>query len=92
MALTGGLTYQNPLALFQMWWMTELRTTAKRIADAFNAQALPAGQWVNVDASDVTTEGSLESDDDPQLAVPNTAKASPAQQPGRLTAIGGGAQ
>jgi hypothetical protein len=89
MAMQGGLTYQNPEALFRMWWLTELRPTAKRIADAFNAQALPAGQWVNVDASDITTEGSVESDDDPQ-AAPNTAKASPTQQPGGLTAIGGG--
>ena len=89
MAMQGGLTYQNPEALFRMWWLTELRPTAKRIADAFNAQALPAGQWVTVDASDITTEGSVESEDDPQ-AVPNTAKASPAQQPGGLTAIGGG--
>src|SRR5574337_511030 len=24
MALQGGLTYQNPLALMQMWWLTEL--------------------------------------------------------------------
>ena len=89
MAMQGGLTYQNPEALFRMWWLTELRPTAKRIADSFNAQALPAGQYVTVDASDITTEGSVESEDDPQ-AVPNTAKASPAQQPGGLTAIGGG--
>src|SRR6185503_10182492 len=44
MALQGGLTYQNPLALMQMWWLTELRTTSKRIMDAFSAQLLPAGQ------------------------------------------------
>lgn len=89
MALQGGLTYQNPLALMQMWWLTELRTTAKRIVDAFTAQMLPAGQWVSVDASDITTELNEGSDeDDPQSAV---VKASPAQQPGRLTAIGGGA-
>lgn len=88
MALTGGLTYQNPLALTQMWWLTELRTTAKRIVDAFTAQALPAGQWVSVDASDITQELNEQSDDDdPQSAV---VKASPAQQPNGLTAIGGG--
>ena len=46
MALQGGLTYQNPSALMQMWWLTELRTTAKRIVDAFTAQLLPRGQWV----------------------------------------------
>ena len=43
MALQGGLTYQNPIALMQMWWLTELRTTSKRIMDAFSAQMLPRG-------------------------------------------------
>lgn len=88
MALQGGLTYQNPLALMQMWWLTELRTTSKRIMDAFTAQALPAGQAVTQDATDITVEGSLEAEDDPQLS--QVAKASPAQQPRPLTAIGGG--
>jgi HK97 family phage portal protein len=88
MALQGGLTYQNPLALMQMWWLTELRTTSKRIMDAFSAQMLPAGQWVSQDASDVTVEGSIEAEDDPQLS--QVAKASPAQQqPRPLQAIGG---
>lgn len=87
MALQGGLTYQNPLALMQMWWLTELRTTAKRIADAFSAQALPAGNWVWFDAADITQE-QPESSDDPQLS--QVAKASPAQQPRPLAAIGGG--
>jgi hypothetical protein len=88
----GGLTYNNPISLTQMWWYTELRTTAKRIADAFNAQLLPRGQWVTIDSSDVTTELTNGATDDPQLAEvpPATAKASPAQQPGGLTAIGGG--
>ena len=86
MALVGGLTYQNPLALMQMWWLTELRTTAKRTVDAFTAQMLPRGQWVSVDASDITTEGAT-ADDDPQLS--QVAKASPAQQPRPLQAIGG---
>lgn len=88
MAMQGGLTYQNPEALFRMWWLTELRPTAKRIVDAFTAQLLPRGQWVSVDASDITTEGSVESDDDPQAS--QVANASPAQQPRALTAIGGG--
>jgi len=91
MALQGGLTYQNPLALMQMWWLTELRTTAKRIVDAFTAQMLPRGQWVSVDASDITSElGPDSSSDDPQLS--QVANASPAQQPAGLTAIGGGRQ
>jgi len=87
MALTGGLTYQNPIALMQMWWLTELSTTSKRIMDAFSAQMLPRGQWVSQDATDMTVEGSIEANDDPQLS--GAAKASPAQHPGRLTAIGG---
>lgn len=83
--MTGGLTYQNPEALFRMWWLTELRPKAKMIMEAFSANLLPAGQYVTVDASDITTEGSVESDDDTQQSP--VAKASPAQRP--LTAIGG---
>ena len=74
------MTYQNPIALMQMWWLTELRTTSKRIMDAFSAQMLPRGQWVTQDATDITIEGSIEAEDDPQSS--NVAKASPAQQPG----------
>jgi hypothetical protein len=81
MALTGGLTYQNPVALMQMWWLTELSTTSKRIMDAFSHQMLPRGQWVAQDATDMTLEGSLESEDDPQASEPSSgASASPAQQ------------
>lgn len=87
MALTGGLTYQNPIALMQMWWLTELSTTSKRIMDAFSAQMLPRGQWVTQDATDMTVDGSIEASDDPQLSP--GASASPAQQPARLQAIGG---
>jgi len=88
--LQGGLTYQNPAALGEMWWRFELRTTATRIANAFSAQMLPAGQWVSVDAADTFAEISDMSDDDDTQAS-QVAKASPAQQqPGRLTAIGGG--
>ena len=85
MALTGGLTYQNPVALMQMWWLTELSTTSKRIMDAFTAQLLPRGQWVTQDATDMTIEGSIESSDDPQLS--QVAAASPAQQPDNVTPI-----
>ena len=88
MAMQGGLTYQNPVALMQMWWLTRLRTRAKRIVDAFTAQMLPRGQWVSVDASDITAEGAIEAKDDPQLS--QVAKASPAQGPRPLTAISGG--
>jgi hypothetical protein len=91
MALEGGLTYQNPAMLGEMWWRFELRPVAKRIADAFTAQMLPRGQWVWFDAAD-TFAPLIEDDsrDDPQLS--QVAKASPAQQPSApLTAIGGGA-
>jgi hypothetical protein len=49
---------------------------------------LPRGQWVTFDAADTfmpLTE--MSDDDDPQLS--QVASASPAQQPARLTAIGG---
>jgi hypothetical protein len=89
MALAGGLTYQNPIALMQMWWLTELRTTSKRIMDALSAQMLPRGQWVTQDASDGTIEGSIETTDDPQSGPrPGSAQASPAQQPLSLVSTG----
>ena len=88
MSLQGGLTYQNPAALGEMWWRFELRPTATRIANALSAQMLPRGQWVSFDAADTfapIVEGSEE--DDPQRS--QVADASPAQQP--LTVIGGSA-
>jgi HK97 family phage portal protein len=89
MPVTGGLTYQNPAALGEMWWRFELRTLATRIANAWTAQLLPRGQWITFDAADTfmpLTEMSEE--DDPQAS--QTAKATPAQQDQpRLTAIGG---
>ena len=88
MALTGGMTYQNPAALGEMWWRFELRQLATRVANAFTAQALPRGQWISVDAADTFAPiDSLSEEDDPQLS--QVAKASPAQQPRPLTAIGG---
>jgi hypothetical protein len=88
MALQGGLTYQNPAALGEMWWRFELRPTATRIANALTAQLLPRGQWVTFDAADTFAElTDLSDDDDPQLS--QVAKASPAQQPRPLQAIGG---
>lgn len=86
MAMQGGLTYQNPMALMQMWWLTELRTTSKRIMDAFTAQMLPRGQWISQDASDITSELNADSAADDEQAS-QVANASPAQQPGRLTAV-----
>lgn len=89
MPVTGGLTYQNPAALGEMWWRFELRTLATRIANAWTAQLLPRGQWVSFDAADTfmpLTE--MSDDDDPQAS--QVAKATPAQQTApRLAAIGG---
>lgn len=100
--MTGGLNYQNPALLGEQWWRFELRPTAKRIADALSAQALPRGQWVNFEAEDTILPLGPDSDvDDPQLGGAReprnptlssggaAAFASPAQQSGRLTAIGG---
>jgi hypothetical protein len=91
MALQGGLTYQNPAALGEMWWRFELRTTATRIANAFTAQALPRGNWVSFDAADTFLPlDDMSEENDPQGS--QVAKASPAQQqPRPLQAIGGGA-
>lgn len=93
MALQGGLTYQNPAALGEMWWRFELRPTATRIADALSAQMLPRGQWVSFRAED--TFAALDPADDEQAATgqqvpPTTAAATPASQPRPLQAIGGG--
>jgi hypothetical protein len=58
MALQGGLTYQNPAALGEMWWRFELRTTAKRGSRTRSARrCLPRGQWVCFDAADTFREG-----------------------------------
>lgn len=87
--MTGGLNYQNPTLLSEQWFKFELRPTSKRIADALSAQMLPRGQWINFEADDLVLPATAESDvDDPQLS--NTSSASPAQQPGRLTAVSGG--
>lgn len=78
MSLQGGLTYQNPAALGEMWWRFELRPTATRIANALSAQMLPRGQWVSFDAAD-TFQPVLTPEDDEQLS--QVAKASPVDQP-----------
>lgn len=99
MALQGGLTYQNPAALGEMWWRFELRPTATRVANAFSAQMLPRGQWVSFDAADTflpldqmsvqnDEQQSLEPQDSP-AQIPAIAKATPASQPGRLSAVTG---
>jgi HK97 family phage portal protein len=45
-----GLTYSTPILALELWWRTELRTTATRIASALGATMLPRGQWVEFDS------------------------------------------
>jgi HK97 family phage portal protein len=93
MGVEGSHIYQSPSALGEAWWRFELRPTAKRIADALSAQALPKGSWVTFDAADTfapLVPGSEEND--PQLSLSQVADASPADQPGQvrpLKSIGG---
>lgn len=87
MALQGGLTYQNPGALGEMWWRFELRNTSSRVMDAMSAQLLPRGQFVWQDARDTFIALDPTSDqDDEQASV--VAAASPGPTPG-LSVIGG---
>jgi HK97 family phage portal protein len=48
--LSGGLTYQNPETLFEVWWRSELRPLAGRVQRALSANMLPRGSWVEFDA------------------------------------------
>lgn len=90
MGVEGSHIYQSPSALGEMWWRFELRPTATRIANALSAQMLPAGQWVDFDAADTFLPlDEMSGEDDTQPS--QVAKASPAQQPRPLQAIGGGA-
>jgi Phage portal protein len=87
MSLQGGLTYQNPAALGEMWWRFELRPTATRIADAISNRMLPRGQWIFFDAADTFAAiGPGSSEDDPQRAAD---AAAPSQAQPDLTVIGG---
>lgn len=49
-AVSGGLTYQNPSQLFGLWWRTELMPTAVKIQEALS-RWLPRGHWVEFDPS-----------------------------------------
>jgi HK97 family phage portal protein len=64
MPLAGGLTYQNPETLFEVWWRSELRPAAGRIQRALSANMLPRGSWVEFDARAAlapTFQGQVES-------------------------------
>ena len=49
MPIEGGLNYQTPQLLLELWWRTELRTTATHINAALSSAMLPAGQYVEFD-------------------------------------------
>jgi HK97 family phage portal protein len=48
LAVTGGLTYQNPAMLVEQWWRTELMPRAVMTAEALS-RWLPRGHWVEFD-------------------------------------------
>ena len=89
MGVEGGADiYQNPSALGEMWWRFELRTDGDADRERLLGADAPGGQWVTFDAADTFALDRPDSEeDDPQLS--QVAKASPAQQPRPLTAIGG---
>jgi phage portal protein BeeE len=85
MALQGGLTYQNPGALGEMWWRFELRNTATRIANALSERLLPRGQFVTIDAADTFAELSdISEENDPTKSADGVDPAPP------VRLIGGG--
>jgi HK97 family phage portal protein len=49
-AVSGGLTYQNPMQLFELWWRSELMPCAVKIQEALS-RWLPRGNWVEFDPS-----------------------------------------
>ncbi|HKE76656.1 MAG TPA: phage portal protein [Acidimicrobiales bacterium] len=50
LAVSGGLVYQNPAQLVDLWWRTELISVARAITDALS-RWLPRGNWVEFDPS-----------------------------------------
>ena len=46
----GGMVYQNPETLFEVWWRTELRPAALRFSRALSSIMLPRGTFVEFDA------------------------------------------
>jgi phage portal protein BeeE len=86
MALQGGLTYQNPGALGEMWWRFELRNTATRIANALSERLLPRGQFVTIDAADTFAELSdLSEENDPTKSADELEPAPPVRLIGGAT-------
>jgi len=51
-AVSGGMTYQNPAMLADLWWRTELMPCAAKVAAALS-RWLPRGHWVEFDPSQI---------------------------------------
>ena len=49
-ALSGGLVYQAPAQLFEIWWRSELMPAASKLQEALS-RWLPRGHWVEFDPS-----------------------------------------
>ena len=49
-AITGGLVYQAPVQLFDLWWRSELMPASVKIQEALS-RWLPRGHWVEFDPS-----------------------------------------
>lgn len=76
-ALTGGLTYQNPAMLGEYWWRTELSATCDAFESAFTSRMLPAGSSVWFDPNHLI--GPLSSQGEAESSP--VVKASPADLP-----------
>ncbi len=81
--MEGSLIYQNPQALGEFWWRFELRSTAKRIADAMTANLLPRGNAVLFESSDTFAPLTEQTNIDDSVVI----QASPADQPGTVTPL-----
>ena len=49
MTLSGGMTYANPSALFDLWWRSELLPGPARKIEQALSKWLPRGAWVEFD-------------------------------------------
>jgi HK97 family phage portal protein len=52
-AVSGGLVYQAPVQLFELWWRSELMPCAVKLQEALS-RWLPRGHWVEFDPSRTT--------------------------------------
>jgi HK97 family phage portal protein len=68
-AISGGLVYQAPVQLFELWWRAELSATAIQIQEALS-RWLPRGSWVEFDPSAI-----LQPDREKMIAIHSKALA-----------------